>query len=103
MLKHSSISIVKSGVDKYYEIHCPNFVPKKWLFLPNFCQGLSQTVAFSLFSRQFYDFDFLLKFLLFQPRSPSKKFTFVLNFWLLPLEKSENSTICIKNEKLVEF
>ena len=32
---------------------------------------------------------FLLKFLLFQPKRPSKKSTFVLNFWLFHWEKSE--------------
>ena len=52
--------------------------------------------AFSFFSRQFYDFAFLLKFLLFQPRSSSKKSTFTLNFWLFHWKKVKNSTTCKK-------
>ena len=79
------------------KIYCTNFVPKVAVFT-NFCQGLSQAVAFFFFSRQFYDFAFSSKFLLFQPRSPSKKSTLALNFWLFHWKKVKNSTTCKKLE-----
>ena len=43
------------------KINCPNFVPKVTVFT-KFLSRLVRTVAFSFFSRQFFDFAFLLKF-----------------------------------------
>ena len=56
------------------KIRCPNFVPKSGCFLP---MQISVSVCpkqlpFSFFSRPFYGFAFLLKFLFFQVRSPSR-------------------------------
>ena len=78
------------------KIHCPNFVPKSGCFYQISVKGLSQTVGCSFFSRQFYDFAFLLKILLFQSRRPSKNSTFGLNFWLFHWKKVKTSTTCKK-------
>ena len=85
------------------KIDCPTFVPKSGCFYQISVKVSPKQLPFPFFSRQFYDFAFLLKFLLFQPRSPSEKFTFVFNFWLFHWKKVKNPTTCKQNEKLVAF
>ena len=84
------------------KIHCPNLVPKSGCFYQISVKVCPKQFPFPSFQGNFTTL-YKKNFLLFQPRSPSKKSTVVLNFWLFHRKKVKNSTTCKKNEKLVEF
>ena len=86
------------------KICCPNFVPKSGCLYHFSVKVCPKQSPFPSFQGNFRTLLFLLKFLLFQPRSPSKMSTFALNFWLFHWKKVKNPTTCKKkNKKLVEF
>ena len=72
------------------KIHCPNFVPKKVAVLQNSVKVCPKQLAFPLFQGNFTTLLFLVEIFAFS----TKKFTFVLHFWLFHWKKLKNSTAC---------
>ena len=85
------------------KIHCPNFVPKNGCFYQISVKVSPKHLPFPSFQGNFTNLLFCLNFGFFQPRSPSKKSIFALNFWRFHRKKVKNSTAFKKNEKLVKF
>ena len=82
------------------KIHCPNFVPKSGCFYQISVKVCPKQLPFPSFQGNFMTWLFLLKFLFFQARNPSKKSTFVLNFWLFYGKKSEKLHYLLKKREI---
>ena len=77
------------------KIHCPNFVSKVVVFTKVLSRFVPNSCLFLLF-KAILRLRFSVEILLFQPKSPSKKSTFVFNFWLFHRKKVKNSNACKK-------